>query len=109
MLYQLTFYVPETHLDKVKEAIFVAGAGHYQNYDQCCWQTKGEGQYRPLAGSDPFLGKKDQLEKCVEYKVETICAQEKLDNILKALKDAHPYEEPAYAVIALVVLATNVN
>lgn len=103
-MYQIVFYVPESHLEEVKQAIFEAGAGQYEHYDQCCWQVKGEGQYRPLEGSNPFLGKMNQLEKSIEYKVETICVKEKLNQVIDALIKVHPYEVPAYAVIALDIL-----
>ncbi len=96
-MYQLIFYVPETHLKQVKAAIFTAGAGRYQDYDCCCWQTLGTGQFRPLDGSTPFIGEQGQIEKVDEYKVETICKDEALQDVIKALVDSHPYEEPAYS------------
>ncbi len=55
-LFKIEFYVPESHLSAVKLAMFEAGAGKLGDYDQCAWQTKGRGQYRPLAGSDPYQG-----------------------------------------------------
>ncbi|WP_062270468.1 hypothetical protein [Endozoicomonas arenosclerae] len=95
-MYKLCFFVPHSHLDTVKSAVFAAGAGRYENYDSCCWQTAGQGQFRPLDGSDPFLGRQGEVEKVDEYKVEMICADEYLDAALAALKAAHPYEEPAF-------------
>ncbi len=96
-MYQLIFYIPETHLEQVKTAIFAAGAGRYQDYDCCCWQTLGTGQFRPLDGSNPFIGEQGKVEKVVEYKVETICKDEVLHDVIKALAESHPYEEPAYS------------
>lgn len=97
-MYQLIFYVPVTHVDEVKAAVFAAGAGRYQNYDQCAWQVLGEGQFRPLPGSQPFLGESEQLTAVAEYKVEMICADAVIKPVINALLSAHPYEEPAYAV-----------
>lgn len=97
-MYKLCFYVPATHLERVKQALFKAGAGRYKAYDQCCWQVLGEGQFRPLAGSSPHLGQAGQLEKLPEYKVEMICAEAVIKAAMQALLKAHPYEEPAYAV-----------
>lgn len=97
-MYKLCCYVPETHLEPVKQALFNAGAGRIGAYDSCCWQVLGQGQYRPLAGSDPFLGAAGQLEVVAEYKVELVCADEHLHAAIAALKQAHPYEEPAYQV-----------
>ncbi|WP_150051361.1 MULTISPECIES: NGG1p interacting factor NIF3 [Methylomonas] len=97
-MYQITFYVPASHLDKVKQALFSAGAGRYRSYDQCSWQTLGQGQFRPLAGAQPYLGVAGQLTKIAEYKVEMICESANLPAALNALFASHPYEQPAYAV-----------
>jgi len=100
--YKLCVYIPDSHVDSVKQAMFDAGAGRIGDYDCCAWQVAGEGQFRPLEGSDPFLGKHGELEKVREYRVEMICAVEHLEAAIAALKLSHPYEEPAYDVIALV-------
>lgn len=94
-------FVPETHLDLVKSALFDAGAGKIGNYDHCCWQTLGTGQFRPLAGSDPFVGTSGSVEQVAEYKLELVCEQEKLAAAISALRKAHPYEEPAIDIIQL--------
>ena len=62
-MYSLHFYVPETHLDRVKQALFAVGAGQYRAYDQCCWQIRGEGQFRPLPTSQPYVGQVGHLEQ----------------------------------------------
>jgi hypothetical protein len=92
----LVFYVPETHLEKVKNAIFAAGAGTIGKYTNCCWQVLGEGQFKPAAGSNPFIGKENTLEKLPEYRVEAVCREEIAENVKKALLSAHPYETPAW-------------
>ena len=97
-MHSLTFYVPETHLESVKIALFENGAGRYGKYDCCAWQVKGEGQYRPLKGSKPFYGQEGNIERVSEYKVEMICKDSDILNVLEALFEAHPYEEPAYTV-----------
>ncbi len=98
---KLCFYVPESHLEEVKLAIFNAGAGRYEKYEHCAWQILGQGQFKPLKGSQPFIGSENQLEIIPEYKVETICKEEYLDAVVKALKAAHPYEEPAFEIYAI--------
>lgn len=97
-MYKLVVFVPESHLEKVKTALFTAGAGRLGNYDSCAWQTKGQGQFRPLAGSKPYLGQTDQVEQVTEYRVEMICEEDRIQAILAALREAHPYEEPAFDV-----------
>jgi hypothetical protein len=103
-MYKLSFYVPETHLERVKSALFSKGAGHYKAYDQCCWQTRGEGQFRPLVNSNPALGQVNQLEKVIEYKVEMICTGSSIKEVVQTLLDVHPYEEPAYEVYKILTL-----
>jgi structural toxin protein (hemagglutinin/hemolysin) RtxA len=95
-LFKIEFYVPETHLEDVKNAVFKAGAGQIGNYDSCCWETEGCGQFRPLENSSPYIGKNMKLEKVKEFKVELVCEEENLENAVNALKQQHPYETPAY-------------
>jgi structural hemagglutinin/hemolysin toxin protein RtxA len=97
-MYKLCFYVPASHADDVKNAVFAQGAGKIGNYSCCAWQTLGEGQFMPLAGSHAFIGAQDQLEKVSEYKIEMICDDAHIKAVIAALKSAHPYEEPAYQV-----------
>jgi hypothetical protein len=103
-MYQLSFYVPETHLETVKAALFIAGAGQFNGYDQCCWQVRGEGQFRPLAGSQPFLGETGQLEKVVEYRVEMFCSERVVKEAVLTLLHTHPYEQPAYSICKILTL-----
>jgi hypothetical protein len=101
-MYKLCFYVPESHVEQVKMAVFAAGAGQIGNYDNCCWQVLGQGQFRPLPGSEPFLGRQDAVETVAEYRVELVCEPKSIRAAVAALLDAHPYEEPAWDVVALV-------
>jgi hypothetical protein len=100
----LVVYVPDSHLERVKEALFAAGAGRLGQYDRCCWQTEGTGQFRPLAGSDPFLGKEGALERVKEWKVELVCERDSLPAVVEALKKAHPYETPAFHLTETIAL-----
>ena len=81
--------------------MFEAGAGRVGNYDCCAWQTKGEGQFRPLNGSTPFIGNQGQIETVIEYKLELVCEEPCLKAVIAALKRAHPYEEVAYTAIRI--------
>ena len=100
-MYQLIFYVPESHLEAVKTAIFATGAGRYDQYDSCAWQTKGVGQFRPLDGANPYLGSRGTLEQEEEWRVELVVTDELARPAVEALVEAHPYEEPAYALISI--------
>ena len=81
--------------------MFEAGAGHIGNYDCCSWQILGQGQFRPLAGSQPATGSQDTLETVAEYRVEMVCHDHVLGATIAAMKLAHPYEEVAYQVLRL--------
>lgn len=102
-MYKLSFFVPESHAEEVKQAVFLTGAGRIGDYDQCCWQTLGTGQFRPLSGSQPFIGEQGEVTRVEELKVELVCADEYIRAAVVALKAAHPYEEPAYEVMRLEV------
>lgn len=79
-------------------AVFDAGCGTQGDYDFCSWQVLGTGQFRPLPGSDPFLGELGQVEHVPEWRVETLCPEEHIARAIAALRAAHPYEEPAFEV-----------
>ena len=100
-MYKLCVYVPESHLEDVKAALFAAGAGRIGNYEQCCWQVLGSGQFKALAGSNPHLGEVGSLEQVPEWRVEMVCSEASVAGAVKALKQSHPYEEPAWDLIAL--------
>jgi hypothetical protein len=97
-MYKLCFYVPESHLEESKNAVFAAGGGRVGAYDSCCWQALGQGQFRPLPGSQAFMGQVGRLEQVAEWKVELVVADELIHDAVKALKKAHPYETPAFEV-----------
>lgn len=100
-MYTLFFFVPESHLETVKQAVFAAGGGAIGDYQNCCWQVLGQGQFQPMAGSQPFIGTQGQLEKVAEWRVELVVKAEHIQAAVSALKTAHPYEEVAYGVYAL--------
>jgi hypothetical protein len=100
-MYKLAFFVPASHVEAVKSAVFATGAGRIGDYDCCAWQTLGQGQFRPLVGSQPFIGQTGIVETVAEYKVEMVCADACLRAAVAALRAAHPYEEPAFEVIRL--------
>lgn len=107
---KLSFYVPEAALEVVKSALFEAGAGRIGLYDHCAWQVLGRGQFRPLLGANPAIGQIARehqppvLEQLDEYLVEMVLDEADLVPVIQALKRAHPYEEPAFGVFAMVDL-----
>ncbi|MPM97551.1 GTP cyclohydrolase 1 type 2 [bioreactor metagenome] len=103
-MYVMVFYVPQSHLEEVKEAVFNAGAGTMGPYDRCCFQTLGTGQWRPLSGSTPFLGQVGTLEQVPEWRLELVVDEEHAAQAVQALLDSHPYEVPAYHLIPVLTL-----
>lgn len=95
-MYKLEYYVPQEHLETVNLALFEAGAGSIGNYDRCCFMSAGSGQYRPLAGSNPFQGSIGEVELAPETKVEMLVSDERRDAVRAALLATHPYETPAF-------------
>ncbi|OUM23830.1 NGG1p interacting factor NIF3 [Pseudomonas putida] len=97
-MYKLAFFVPASHVEVVKAAVFAAGGGRIGDYDHCAWQTLGQGQFRPLDGSQPYLGQTGQVEVVEEWKVELVVADYLIAQVVAALRQSHPYETPAYEV-----------
>jgi len=95
-MHKLTVYIPAAHAEQVKEAIFAAGAGRYAAYERCCWQVLGQGQFRPLEGSNPAVGRQGVVERVEEYRVEAICEDDCIPAVIAAIRASHPYEEPAF-------------
>lgn len=104
-MYQLVFYVPETHCESVKSALFKVQAGKVGNYDQCAWQVLGQALFRPLKGSDAFIGTVNKLAQVAEYRVEMVCEKQHIKAVLVALLASHPYQTPAYHVLEVNTLA----
>ncbi len=98
---KLVIYITESHLEAVKSAVFSAGAGKIGNYDCCSWQTLGKGQFRPLKGSDPHLGQQGAIEQVEEWRLETVVPDELISDVLRAMSEAHPYEEPAFDIFRM--------
>ena len=105
-MYKFCFFVPESHVESVKSAVFEAGAGRIGDYDCCSWQIKGEGQFRALPGSQPYIGEQNRLQTVEEYRVEMVVEKTKMKTVLSAFLNAHPYEEPAFDVMALIDVHT---
>ncbi len=104
-MFKLCFLVPDEYVEEIKQRLFAKGAGKTRLYDQCCWQTEGISQFRPLKASDPFQGVIGRLEQINEVKVEMICHPACLIATVKELLLAHPYQQPAYEIYQIMDLA----
>ena len=99
--YKLAVYVPVTHSEQLRQAMGDVGAGHIGAYSHCSFSVGGEGRFLPLEGTNPFIGHTGTIETVQEERVETIVPKILLGQVLAAMKEAHPYEEIAYDIVAL--------
>ncbi|MCF7864952.1 MAG: hypothetical protein K9M11_00400 [Candidatus Pacebacteria bacterium] len=98
---KIVVFVPETHTDIVREAMGKAGAGKIGNYSHCTFSTKGVGRFKPEMGANPHIGEVGKSEEVEEERIETVCSREKLQEVLRAIKEVHPYDEIALDVYPL--------
>ncbi|MCD6202425.1 MAG: Nif3-like dinuclear metal center hexameric protein [Bacteroidales bacterium] len=100
-LRKLVVFVPVEYAEKVRKAVFKAGAGTVGNYDECSFNVTGEGTFRGSVNTHPFAGKPGVLHTEKEVRTETIFPAHLQSRILRAITEAHPYEEPAYDIYSL--------
>ncbi len=101
VLYKVVTFVPHKYLKHIKIAASEAGAGHIGNYDFCSYSSEGEGSFRALEGANPFVGEAFEVHTEQESRVEWIAPVYMVDNVVRAIKTAHPYEEPAIDIYPL--------
>ncbi|MDW8394267.1 MAG: Nif3-like dinuclear metal center hexameric protein [Chitinophagales bacterium] len=100
-LMKLITFVPHSHADAVRQALFDAGAGHISRYDQCSFNTEGFGTFRGSADTSPFIGQPGQLSREPEIRIEVILPVYRRNQVMHALRQSHPYEEVAYDLVTL--------
>jgi len=98
---KLVVFAPREDADRIRDAITRAGAGHLGDYDSCTFSTPGEGRFRPLEGANPTIGSVGEPELVDEVRIESVVPRRLREQVVQALLAAHPYEEPAYDVVAL--------
>ena len=98
---KLVVFVPPEALDDVREALFAAGAGRIGEYERCSWYTEGTGTFLGGAGTEPAIGERGREERVTELRLETVFQAELQDDVIAAVRRAHPYEEPAFDVYEL--------
>lgn len=98
-LYKLEIFVPESHFQVVRGALWSVDAGHIGNYDQCLSWSRVSSCWRPLEGTAPYDGTIGRLSEAEEIKIEVCCLAQRLNETLGAIKQVHPYEEPVIYVL----------
>jgi hypothetical protein len=99
---KLVVFVPPASLEVVRSALFAAGAGRIGAYERCSWYTEGTGTFFGGEGTDPAIGRAGVEERVTELRLETVFPAERHDDIVAALRAAHPHEKPAFDVYELV-------
>jgi hypothetical protein len=99
---KLVVFVPPSSLDAVRDALFAVGAGRIGDYERCSWYTEGTGTFLGGERTSPVIGEPGREERMPELRLETVYPDELHVEVLAALRAAHPYEEPAFDVYALV-------
>jgi hypothetical protein len=99
---KLVVFVPREALDAVRDAVFTAGAGRIGDYERCSWYTEGTGTFFGGEETDPTVGERGREERVAEFRLETVFPEERQADVVAALRQAHPYEEPAFDVYPLV-------
>jgi hypothetical protein len=98
---KLVVFVPREALDAVRNALFEAGAGRIGKYEHCSWYTLGTGTFLGGEGTSPTLGEPGREQRVSELRLETVFPAERQDDVVAALRGAHPYEEPAFDIYEL--------
>ncbi len=97
-LVKVVVTVPEKDADKLRETIGNAEGGRIGNYTNCSFSVKGIGRFKPEIGAKPAIGEVGKSEEVIEERIEVTCEEDKLDNVISAIRKVHPYEEPAIDV-----------
>lgn len=109
LFHKVVTYCPIDYAEKVKRALFDAGAGHIGNYDECSYNVEGIGTFKGLVGTKPFVGEVGKLHQEKEIRIETVVPSHLLQKVIKNMIAAHPYEEVAYDVYQLANTNQNVG
>jgi ribonuclease HI len=98
---KLVVFVPADALEAVRDAVFRAGAGRIGDYERCSFYAEGTGTFLPLEGANPAVGEPGREERVPELRLETVYPAAREAEVVRALRDAHPYEEPAFDLYPL--------
>ncbi len=99
--YHVIIYVPLSHTDDVRQALAEAGAGTIGAYDSCSFSVRGIGRFRPLEGAKPHIGSSGAIEEVEAERIEVLVPHDAITAVLRAVKNVHPYEEPAIHVLPM--------
>lgn len=99
---KIVTFVPAENADSLRHALGLAGAGEIGEYNFCSYSVNGVGRFIPSANANPHIGRANQLEAVEEERVEVVCERSKARTAIKAMREAHPYEEVAFDIYPLI-------
>jgi dinuclear metal center YbgI/SA1388 family protein len=99
--FKVVVFVPDNDLPRVSDAMFAAGAGNIGQYSQCSFRLAGTGTFFGSAETNPAVGQKGRREEVSEWRLEAVCPQSSLEEVVRAIRLAHSYEEPAFDIYPL--------
>lgn len=102
-LIKIVVTVPESDADSLRKSIGDADGGRIGNYTHCSFSVKGTGRFLPEDGANPTIGQIGKLEEVAEERIEITCEQDKLKNLVKVIREVHPYEEPAIDIYPMLL------
>lgn len=97
-------FVPHADRERVADAMYSAGAGEIGNYDHVSFHTEGVGTFRPLGGANPVIGSIGEVEQVAEARLELVAPRYLRGELARAIRTAHPYEEPAFDLLEIAVI-----
>ncbi|MCL4427946.1 MAG: Nif3-like dinuclear metal center hexameric protein [Deltaproteobacteria bacterium] len=100
-LYKLSVFIPKGYVNIVRDILFKYGNPKIGNYENCSFETKGKGSFKPLEGSNPFIGEVRKTTFTDESKLELLIEEKYIKKAIDEMKDVHPYEEPAFDLYPL--------
>ena len=98
LLRKIVVFIPLEYTEKILESMALEGAGLIGNYEFCSYRSTGIGTFKGSSESNPFIGKQGEFENVEEIRLEMIVPEWKIENVIKAMKKSHPYEEPAFDI-----------
>jgi hypothetical protein len=102
MRVKITVHVPPENADEIRNVLGRAGAGQIGEYSYCSFTTFGIGRSTPSESAKPYIGESGKLEQIEEEKIEVVCDRDKAKEVIRLMKQAHPYEEPAFDITPLI-------
>ncbi len=102
MRVKIVVFSPPENADDIRRVLGAAGAGRIGKYSYCSFTMTGIGRFTPSESANPHIGKPGKPEQVKEERIEVVCDRDKAKEAIRLMKQAHPYEEPAFDIAPLI-------